>query len=64
MIELKRCPFCGGEAKMEVLHKMANTHGVFCMTCKAQSWQFFCTEDDAAAAWNQRVTDEMEDDLK
>lgn len=61
MIDLKPCPFCGGEARMESVDL-----GVFWVECKNCYAETICadTEDEAAAAWNRRVTDEMEDDLK
>lgn len=66
MIELKRCPFCGGEAKL-LEHTFSHgdpCFGVECTQCGAWSYQWNTDEARAAAAWNRRVADEMEDDLK
>lgn len=81
MIELKRCPFCGGETRIVKLEDdgYAISHivsderalsadcpiavepddnaGIIGVWC----WD---TEAEAAAAWNRRVGDETEDDLK
>lgn len=50
--ELKRCPFCGGEADVDV----GNFGGMicYCKTCFAQGKQ--CeTEAEAIRAWNTRT---------
>ena len=53
MIELKPCPFCGGEAEMIV----NNSHGmIICTKCKV--YKLFIVVIDgrekAAEAWNSR----------
>ena len=53
MEELRKCPFCGGEAEMH--------YGIFtddayveCIECKARSHVFF-ENNSAIAAWNRRT---------
>ena len=52
---LKRCPFCGGEAKLYRLGNEGSTHGwVQCIKCDAETpWQ--CTYEAAVGAWNMRI---------
>ena len=56
MSELKRCPFCGGKAKID--KTIANTVSVECTVCHASSRMILCTEGDieqkAIEAWNTR----------
>lgn len=56
MSELKRCPFCGEEAKID--KTIANTVSVECTVCHASSRMILCTEGDieqkAIEAWNTR----------
>ena len=56
MSELKRCPFCGGEAKID--KTITNTVSVECTVCHASSRIILCTEGDieqkAIKAWNTR----------
>ena len=53
---LLRCPFCGGEAKID--KTIANTVSVECTVCHASSRMILCTEGDieqkAIEAWNTR----------
>jgi Lar family restriction alleviation protein len=68
MPDLKRCPFCGGEAVLHPathisLGREAWAH-VTCSGCSAESDYFFngCEEvanSRAIAAWNRRVTKEV-----
>ena len=57
MSELKRCPFCGGEAKID--KTIANTVSVECTVCHASSRMILCTEGDieqkSIEAWNTRI---------
>lgn len=56
-MELKPCPFCGGEACLQE-HFFAgyiSTYGVVCLDCCAETRQFFHTKDEATEAWNRRV---------
>jgi Lar family restriction alleviation protein len=51
-MELKRCPFCGGNADV---YEAGQLRWVHCHGCGAESDE--CTSDDAAiAAWNRRTT--------
>lgn len=57
-MELKPCPFCGGEAclREHVFVGYTSTYGVVCLDCCAETRQFFYTKDEATEAWN-RMTD-------
>ena len=63
MAELKPCPFCGGEAfvdihsywEIETQGFTDRTYGVVCGDCHMQTRQFFYTENEAIEAWNRRV---------
>lgn len=71
MDELKRCPFCGGEAEMVSKFMMANgfrgiAYRVRCSECYAQSpykrnpilHGFHVSSDKAVEAWNRRADDD------
>lgn len=70
--ELKPCPFCGGEAKVDCAPRSYGTVVVyaFCKECGAQSEEFcarydICAKDEAINAWNRRWNDgrcEMDQD--
>ena len=47
-MELKPCPFCGGEAEKR-------DGFVECKYCGASTWCFFESVEDAVEAWNKRV---------
>lgn len=54
MEELKRCPFCGGEA--ELIKRKSNfpyIHGVWCIGCKCRT-SFEKSEEIAIEKWNNR----------
>lgn len=53
MEELKKCPFCGGDAKL-IGNK---NHWVFCKGCLGES-QTFETVEEAIKAWNNRIPTE------
>lgn len=57
MTDLKPCPFCGGEAYMETprFYRLPNAYRVRCLDCKAQTYSFYTTEQEAANAWNKRA---------
>lgn len=52
---MKRCPFCGGYAKMDkrVGAFAVRQYAVFCMDCGAQT-ALRTKEQDAVDAWNKR----------
>lgn len=63
MAELKKCPFCGGEAEIISYYfkGTANRKHFFCQ-CKAcgtrkQNWNGYRTNAKAIEAWNNRVTE-------
>lgn len=58
MEELKKCPFCGGEAKVEYFKSINNVEivaaEVMCTKCRASSGTYR-TKEEAIEAWNRRV---------
>lgn len=66
---LLRCPFCGGEAKID--KTITNTVSVECTVCHASSRIILCTEGDieqkAIKAWNirkplERIVERLEEE--
>ena len=57
MEELKRCPFCGGEAHVQeyIFHKLPSTFGIECDVCGAMTNGFYSYRAGAIAAWNRRT---------
>lgn len=55
--ELKRCPFCGGKARLT--YNTYGSHYVQCdsVSCGIVTW-IHTTEEEAVEAWNKMVTDE------
>lgn len=60
MEQLKPCPFCGGNARIETVTTAMEKEPRFrvrCSKCWCEtSWDFW-SEDDAAEAWNKRGND-------
>ena len=56
MSELKRCPFCGGEAEiLEHDNGWAIWNCVMCKSCRVgQYWNKAYTKEEAVKAWNNR----------
>lgn len=57
--ELKRCPFCGGEAAMEHVSQLwepKDSYWVVCQHCR-MSGKHYDTEQEAIDAWNTRHVD-------
>ena len=52
MSELKKCPFCGGEAKHWL--GLDNEKGVYCTNCKA-GIEVYGTLEELYNAWNTRT---------
>lgn len=57
MTELKRCPFCGGEAEIieHIFGTLEHSYGVECTDCGAKTWQFYSEKTDVIEAWNRRA---------
>lgn len=56
-MELKPCPFCGGEACMQehVFVGYKSIWGVVCQGCWCETnWENF-SKEEVAEAWNRRV---------
>ena len=70
LIELKPCPFCGGEARATIA-PFAGVAFVECKRCSAMMgryhkggktdhdgfWTHFASKEEAIEAWNRRVDD-------
>lgn len=56
MTELRECPFCGGEARIERTDCIGsiNYHYGYCIQCGARTDEY-ATKKDAIEAWNKRV---------
>lgn len=57
MEELKTCPFCGGKGSLQN-HKFigcADTYGVVCLDCGAETKQFYKNKEKAIKTWNYRA---------
>lgn len=52
MTELRKCPFCGGEAELSLYWE--DTYCVYCKRCEAKT-DGFAYPKDAIEAWNKRV---------
>lgn len=66
MTKLRPCPFCGGQAEIQVHEfcELQNTYGVKCRNCDAQTGQFYLSEGHAITLWNIRVTSAGSYDLR
>lgn len=66
MTELKRCPFCGGEA--ELLQGVTEIHNyVMCMHCFCKT-QYYNTKKRAIQTWNtrkpmDRIVERLEEEM-
>ncbi len=61
-VELKPCPFCGGEAEVcstdswnEGLYHPEEVYGKFYMRCKGACLRLGITAQTVIAAWNRRA---------
>lgn len=59
MLELKQCPFCGGEAKIgyEKYWQPRVSRRIICTKCYSSSG-WYSTEEEAIEAWNRRNNNE------
>lgn len=64
-IELKPCPFCGGEARMRHWRRLGEHYEVRCATMACgnlvRTWDY-STPEAAAEAWNRREGGDEGDD--
>lgn len=58
-VNLKPCPFCGGlsEVLRHEFRQLSDTFGARCLSCGAQTRQFYETAEQAAEAWNARLNE-------
>ena len=66
MIELKPCPFCGGEALLSHDHEGIGASSIRCRKCGLESIRFFksfvhASDDKAVEFWNRRADDGYEE---
>ena len=54
MTELRKCPFCGGEAEVWVSN-VTDRAVIYCKVCDAQIMK--PNEQEAIEAWNHRIGD-------
>lgn len=57
MKEIKKCPFCGGEAEIvvcNILYESNNKYIVRCKKCSAET-DLCETREKAVERWNERV---------
>lgn len=63
MAELKKCPFCGGEAKITCESSYGGIETISCKKCHVDIRRLWCegtpleSEVNVLAAWNNRVTE-------
>lgn len=56
MLDLKPCPFCGGEASLAVVTTTGvDRYRVYCPACGVTTWPRFKESRKAIAAWNRRT---------
>ena len=60
LVDLKPCPFCGGEADVieHLFHGLDSSYGLQCKKCEAETYQFYRSEEKAIKAWNSRAGEE------
>jgi Lar family restriction alleviation protein len=53
-VELKPCPFCGGEA--QIIRNGVGCYQVFCDKCETRQYAYtHNTKEEAIEAWNRMV---------
>ena len=57
--KLKRCPFCGGEAR--IFYPDSTFTRIGCRKCQTVS-DSYVTQQEAIAAWNRRIYVESKND--
>ena len=56
-IDLKPCPFCGGNVRFDKLYSYFRDHVIYCDRCDIVFTLDDCTasDDEIARVWNRRV---------
>lgn len=57
-MKIKKCPFCGGDARLvehRYLYGRDRRYGIRCEACKAESAPNYATMQAALDAWNKRT---------
>jgi len=57
-MELKPCPFCGGEVEME-WNFHTDTYCIYCKNCECYVDQHETVADEAEKAWNRRADNDV-----
>jgi Lar family restriction alleviation protein len=63
-VELKKCPFCGGKAILEMGEYSSSPCYVICKKCGNRTRKYYTEKDrtvtdEAIAAWNRRVDNKL-----
>lgn len=58
--QLKRCPFCGGKAKLIVDGLLNNFYSVQCEYCGASTESIYEDTQSAIRSWNRRFTEKAQ----
>ena len=60
MSELKPCPFCGGEVRLDIAYSYFRDTVIYCDVCDMVYTLDDCdaTKEQIAEAWNMRTNDE------
>ena len=54
---MKTCPFCGGEARVDVFYEYGKVKGyfVYCKSCHVEQGEIYASKKNAIKAWDRRV---------
>lgn len=54
-LELKHCPFCGGNAVLEMDESWYWEYEIYCPKCGASNQSHFANKKEAIDFWNRRT---------